>query len=155
MNRPQPLLSDQYCVCSVGGTGIAVPALGVREIMERPEVFAVPAVGRLLVGLCHVRNEFVPVVSVGHVLGQGHAADATRESLVVMNGAEGPWAFTIDQAHAVEPLETAHVRDAGGDDELSSIITGTATFRDGVVRVLDPESLYRIAVAVLNDEWNS
>jgi chemotaxis signal transduction protein len=155
MNRSQPLLSDQYCVCSIGGTGIAVPALGVREIMERPEVFAVPASGPILVGLCHVRNEFVPVVSISHVLGQDHAVDARRESLVVMNGAEGPWAFTIDRAHAVEPLETAHVRDAAGDDELSSIVTGTATFREGVVRVLDTESLYRIAVGVLTDEWNA
>ena len=71
-----------------------------------------------------------------------------------MEAGDGPWALPISRAIALEPLEIASIEDIGGDAPRP-VVMGTASFRDGVVRILDADRLYQTAVDVLCDVWTN
>ncbi len=75
--------------------------------------------------------------------------------VLVMTGADGPWALPISRALDLEALETAVASDADWGDPIARAVVGTATFRDDVVRVLDADALYRLAEEVLESDWRS
>ncbi|MGD9855796.1 MAG: chemotaxis protein CheW [Planctomycetaceae bacterium] len=154
MNHAETSLCDQYCVFSVGGAEYAVSAASVREVADLVPIVAVPQSAAVLKGLCHHRNDFLPVLSLPAVLGEPTQTDFDCQFLLVMDGGDGPWALPISRAFGLESLEMASTGEAIGDVPRS-VVKGTASFRDGVVRVLDPDRLYHDAVDVLCDVWTN
>jgi chemotaxis signal transduction protein len=147
-------LCDQYCIFCVGGADFAVSAAAVREVADLVPVVDVPRSAAALKGLCHHRNEFLPVLSLAALLGEPTGRDVDCHFLLVMEGADGPWALPIARAVALEPLEMASIGETGGDAPRP-VVMGTASFRDGVVRVLDADRLYQAAVDFLCDVWTN
>lgn len=154
MNSSETRLCDQYCIFCVGGADFAVSATAVREVTDLVPIVGVPRSAGALRGLCHHRNEFLPVLSLPALLGESMGHDADAQFLLVMESADGPWALPITRAVALESLEMASIGELGVDAPRP-VVMGTASFREGVVRILDAHRLYQSAVEVLCDLWTS
>ena len=154
MSRLDLQTSDRYCVFQTGSSWFALPALSVREVSVRPKVDAVPRSDAVLAGICHIRNEFLPVVSLRALSGETDASATAEQQMLVIVGLDGPWGLLIDRAVALEPLETSFAADSELADGWPGALTGSASHGDEVVRVLDPDRLYRLVVNVLERSWN-
>lgn len=143
-------VGDKYCIACSGETWFAFPAVVVREVAVRPRVVQVPHSDRVLSGLCHLRNEFLPVLRASVLLGTSDAA-GSEERMIVMTGVDGPWGLLVDSVAALEPLEISYVREWESADAWSSSMIGTASYREQIVQVLDPEVLHRFVVSQLKN----
>ena len=144
--------SDKHCVFRSGTCWYSVPAVSVREITIAPQMFAVPQSHPSLAGLCHLRSEFVPVISLSALLEvQDPTVSQPNNKLMVINGTT-VWALLIAEAAALESLETILAPESRMDDSHSPVM-GTAMFNDQIVRVLDPNRLFRLAQQTLETTW--
>lgn len=149
----QHQLNDHYCVFQADGAVWAIAAASVREIADAAPIVIVPGAPSEVVGVCHIRMEFVPVLSLPGLLGEAGSDRQTAEFLLILDGGEGPWALPIQRALSLHTLEIA-VGEAAMDGQLpSSGILGTASFRDEVLRLVDPSWLYRRAHEVIESHW--
>jgi chemotaxis signal transduction protein len=127
----------------------------VREVLLRPEIVPVPHCDGVLAGLCHVRSDFLPVLSLRGLLA-GDTSCATREpQMLVVNGDECAWGLLVDQVAALESLEPSIAPDDELDNTWSATVLGWASYRDWVVRVLDPRRFYRSAERMLEGLWSA
>ncbi|MBX3437656.1 MAG: chemotaxis protein CheW [Planctomycetaceae bacterium] len=154
MSFPNARLCDQYCIFHVGKAEFAVSAASVREVADLVPIVDVPHSAPVLKGLCHHRNEFLPVLSLPALLSESTTQDVHAHFLLVMEGVDGPWALPITRAVGLESLEMASIGETAGET-LRELVMGTASFRDSVVRILDADRLYQSAVDVLCDVWTS
>jgi len=123
--------------------------MSVREVVTLPALVSVPATHPVVEGLCHLRAEFLPVLRLAVLVNQ-ESATGQRSQVMVMTGAGGPWALSVDQVVALEPLEVVINFD---DHDRSSVVMGSANYRDQVVRVLNHTSLIRCAQGLLKSYW--
>jgi len=146
--------SDKHCVFRSGTSWFSVPAISVREIMIAPDMVSVPSCHPLLVGVCHLRSEFIPVISLNALPDMDASETAPLQNkLMVINGSS-VWALLIAEAAALESLETLITPEARMDDANHTPVMGTAMFRDQIVRVLDPNRIFRRAQQTLEDLWS-
>ena len=146
-------LSDQYFIFRVGPADFAVSAVATREVSDLVPIVGVPHSTAVLRGLCHHRNEFLPVLSLPALLGES-LSDADACLLLVMESGDGSWGLPISRALALETLELASIGESSVDAP-PSVVMGTASFRDKVVRVLNADRLYQAAADSLGVLWTS
>lgn len=149
------LQSDKFCVFRSGESWFALPALAVREVSFRPDVVPVPLSDPALIGLCHIRNEFIPAVSFQLLWGDRIGQRSAESQMLVLNEYQTSWALLIDQVVAMESLETSFAGDGLDDDRWSAASLGWATFQEQPVRVLHSKRLYRLAENVLESFWTA
>jgi chemotaxis signal transduction protein len=136
---------EKYCVVRQGSTWFAFPAVAVREITCSDSIVPLPRFGSLLAGVCHVRNEFLPVLRL-HSLQDDLPADGQSNArLVVLTSPSGPWSVLVDEVAGLVPLEVSVDADVKYVDGWISAVMGSATLGDNVVRILDPNRLYCLA----------
>lgn len=73
---------------------------------------------------------------------------------MVINGSS-VWAILIAEAAALESLETLIAPEARMDDLNPTPVTGTAMFRDEIIRVIDPMIVFRMAQQSLESLWRT
>ncbi len=157
MNSLNAPTGEYYCVFLTGGVWFAIPAKVIREVAGRPTLATVPRSDPVLAGICHEGGEFIPVLRLPSRAG----ADLNRpsresdEQMLVLYGPNGAWGLLIDQVHGIESLEC--LQDAEGYcDDWSTAVMGTSTLKDQkdqVVRILNPDGLYRLAEQMLKRDW--
>ena len=153
--RHDPSVSDKHCIFRCDRSWFSLPAICVREITIAPDLVRVPNCHRSLAGLCHLRSEFIPVLSLTQLMSVDPAQTAERHgNLMVVNGSS-VWAMQIAEAAALESLETLVAPEARMDDLNTTPVTGTAIFRDQIVRVLDPVIVFRMAQQSLETLWRA
>lgn len=153
MNSQRPL-NDHYCVFQAENSIWAIAAASVREIADTAPIVVVPEAPPEIVGVCHIRMEFVPVLSLPGLLGEAGGDQETADFLLILDSGEGPWALPIERALSLHTLEIA-VGETAMDAQLrSSGILGTATFRDQVLRIVDTSWLYRRAHEIIEEHWS-
>ncbi|GAB4154559.1 MAG: hypothetical protein Tsb009_31230 [Planctomycetaceae bacterium] len=103
-------------------------------------------------GLCHLRSEFIPVLSASTLL-VNHDSSISENQMIVLTGEHGPWALLIDTVVGLDNLEISFVRERESSDAWSSSMIGTASFQDQVVQVIDPDLLYRFVMKRLETDW--
>lgn len=145
---------DKYCLFESGSCWFALPAVAIREVAARPSLAGVPNTPPALHGLCHLRNEFLPVLSLPMLLGLESAEPQQGRQMLIVDGTHSTWGCLVDRVAALESLETSLARESDLDGGWSSPIIGTATYRDEVARVLEPEAMYRLAQQLLEDFWS-
>ncbi len=148
-------ISAKHCIFQCGVAHYAISATTIREVAYLPPLVPVPRCPELIAGICHIRSEFVPVVSVTSVLGisdQGKSADAKQ--LLLLSHTLGTWGLMIDRVIAIDSIET-HVDGTHRSEGQLSPILGTASFQANVVRVIDPKVLHRFAQQALVREWTT
>jgi purine-binding chemotaxis protein CheW len=144
MMRPIHLdAGDRYCVLRQGTAWFAVPAIAVREVLPRPSITSVPGLEGSVAGLCHLRTGFLPVLSLGSLLGEHTTANSAGAQLLVMNDVHGAWGLLLDEVVGLDSLEVCVNSDGQLARDWTSAVLGSATSRNQVVRVLDPQALYR------------
>ena len=146
---------DQYCIFRADEAEYAVSAELVREVADLVPIVPVPEAPPVLVGMCHLRTEFIPVLGVNPLIGAGESRLRDAAYLLVFQSDESPWALLIQRALSLEVLEVGYADTETEWDNVSRMTLGTATFRDDVVRVLDAARMYRIAAEVLETQWSS
>jgi chemotaxis signal transduction protein len=145
--------SDRHCVFRCGSSWFSVPATSVREISIAPELVRVPGSHDSLEGLGHLRSEFIPVISLGSLLDIERCETSDDHDRLLVFSGNSPWSLLIDEAAALESLETIVTPEVRSDDAQLTAVIGTAMFRDQIVRVLNPNSLYRLAQQALEELW--
>ena len=145
--------SHAHCVFRRGSSWFAFPVESVREVMFRPPIVPIPLAGTILVGLCHIRSDFLPVLNLHMFLAEDVTRLSAEKQLLVMSGVDGDWGLLVDQVVDLESLEISLNSDADSDGATSGIVVGWATYRDQVVRVLDPIRFDRFARQVLQVSW--
>jgi chemotaxis signal transduction protein len=147
--------SDKHCVFRSGASWYSLPAISVREITIAPPMVGVPLSHRALAGLCHLRSEFIPVLALSTLLEiEDQRTAQSNNKLMVMSGTSSSWALLIAEAAALESLETIMSPESRLDDSYQSPVMGTAMYQDQIVRVLDPNRLFRLAQQTLDTTWS-
>lgn len=153
--RHELSVSDKHCVFRCDRSWFSLPAISVREITIAPELVRVPNCHRSLAGLCHLRSEFIPVLSLTQLISaEDTQSTESHGKLLVINGSS-VWAMQIAEAAALESLETLVAPEARMDDLQPTPVTGTAMFREHIVRVLDPMIIYQMAQQSLQSLWRA
>lgn len=137
---------EKHCVFRCGSHWFAAPAVGVREVVPRPTIVGVPDSPSMLVGLGHLRNEFVPVLSLQSLLEGHETSDLAAEQMLIMaSPANASWAILVDAVSALAALDVSINTDGRSQDAWSAAVMGSATCRGEIVRVLDINAVYRLA----------
>jgi chemotaxis signal transduction protein len=149
-----PQSGERFCLFRSGTSWFAVPAACVQEVSFRPQVMPVPSAAAVLAGLCHFRNEFLAALSLRRLLPDVASATATESQIIVLQGGDGPWALLVDEVAALETLDASSSLDSDNDGDWADVVTAWATFRDHSVRILDPDTFYRLAHKALHGSWS-
>lgn len=148
--------SERYCVFQSGGSWFGIPAISVRCVVPRPAVTRTPHSDPILQGICHIQNEFVPVISLQSLTQiQYETSPDAEQQLLILVGAHGPWGLLIDQAVALAALETSISTYSDLQNSWSKVTIGSASFQNQVLQVLDPHSMYQYASKLLDLFWQS
>jgi len=145
---------ERYCLFRSGTSWFAMPAVCVQEVSFRPPVTPIPSAASVLAGLCHFRNEFLAVLSLRKLLPEVSSSPSPESQIIVVQGNDGPWALLVDEVAALESLDASSSLDSENDDDWADVVTAWATFRDHSVRILDPDTFYRLAHEALHESWN-
>lgn len=141
-----------HCVFRYGASWMALPALAVREVMPRPDMVTVPGTPASLVGLSHVRSEFVPVLDLSAMLPDQPWSDG--RIMLILDDLEGAWAVLVDEVAALQPLEVSDAPETDGAG-ARDVVSGWATWEDTVLQILDPVRIRGLACQALSDIWRS
>lgn len=145
---------ERYCLFRSGTSWFAMPAVCVQEVSFRPDVMPVPSAAAVLAGLCHFRNEFLAVLSLRRLLPEIASSTTPESQIVVVQGSDGPWALLVDEVAALDTLDASCSLDSDNDDDWADVVTARATFREHSVRILDPDTFYRLAYGTLHESWS-
>ncbi len=146
---------QRYCVFRSGAGWFGLPALSIVQVAHRPKVTVIPGSHSILCGLAHVRNEFLPVFSFGKITDFDEQEERYENQMLVINGTQGSWGLLIDQTVAVAELETSFSSLNVAEDRWSLVTAGSASYRDHVLQILDPVSLFQFIVCKLDDYWGA
>ncbi|NND99127.1 MAG: chemotaxis protein CheW [Pirellulaceae bacterium] len=150
-----PVSDNKYCVFRSGENWFAIPAVAVREITTSPELVCIPGCHRSLAGVCHLRAEFIPVISIDGILGIGPTREVEDENTLLVIDGNATWALRIAEAGSIESLEVLSNAEPHQDEPPESVELGTATHRDQIVRVLDHNGVYRNAKRLVASHWGT
>ena len=106
----------------------------------------------MLVGLCHLRNEFLPVVQLRDGIFNVNSL-AQNQQIVVVSAAGGSWALLVDRVIGLVPLEVSLSSEGSSAMGWSSSVMGSASHNDKIVQVLDANALFRYFDASLSEDW--
>jgi chemotaxis signal transduction protein len=144
--------SEKFCVFQRATATFGLLASVVREVASRPRVTVVPDADPLLAGICHIRNEFLPVLRLSEFAAR-EEVQSTEQQIVVVSAASAPWALLVDRVIGLLPLEVSLCSDVGASHGWSAAVMGSATHQNQIVQVLDANALLRLAQDVLNRFW--
>jgi purine-binding chemotaxis protein CheW len=144
--------TEKFCVFQRASATFGVLASVVREVALQPSVTFVPDADPLLAGICHIRNEFLPVIRLSEFSVRKEIS-VGEQQIIVISSANGPWALLVDRVIGLLPLEVSLCSDVGASHGWSAAVMGSATYRNQIVQVLDANALLRLAEDVLSRYW--
>lgn len=146
--------SERYCVFRSGDSWFGIHALAVRSVVPRPAITRTPHSDPILIGLCHLQNEFIPVISLQALTQiQYETSPEAEQQLLIILGPQGSWGLLIDQAVTLVALETSISTLSNQQDKWSKVTTASASFHNRVLQILDPNALYHYASSLLDMFW--
>ncbi len=145
--------SNKHCVFRSDDHWYSVPAVSIREIVTAPSVMPVPECHEALAGLCHLRSDFVPVLSLRALLESGRPGSADPQDNLLVFSHRNPWALLISGSAGLESVETI-VSQESSLPHTNNPVIGTAMSQDRVVRVLNPNTLLKKARLALESFWS-
>lgn len=148
--------SERFCIFQCHEHWYGISALDVQGVSPRPEIRSVPNSDPVLSGISHVHNNFMPVVSLRALAQINYEQDSnSQQQLLTLPGPPGPWGVLIDQVISLAPLEVSISNFSNANDQWSKVLSGSASYRNQVVQILDAKALYQYADSMLKRFWNS
>jgi purine-binding chemotaxis protein CheW len=124
--------SQDLLVVRIGAERFAVPLESVDELVEAPQLRAVPGAPDSLLGLFTFGDSLLPLYSPAAILG----ADAAGEQVaLVMRGGQARIALAVDDADDVVSVALSDVRDAPRTGSHDDVVLGVV-WRDGELLTL-------------------
>ncbi|WP_153556274.1 chemotaxis protein CheW [Roseimaritima sediminicola] len=145
----------KHCVFSAGGNWYAMPATAVQEITVAPPLVAVPQCASVVIGMGHIRSQFVPVLAIDALLSAEPRPVTDPENRIIVLDVPHTWGIRIAEAPGIAALETLAIGGAAAEDHLAGLVLATAMYEDRIVNVLDPTTLYRHAETLLRRHWSA
>lgn len=147
--------AQRYCVFQSSNAWYGIPCLNVRSVVPKPNITRLPFSDPVIRGVCHIRNEFLPVVSLRSLLNIQYEAGESEQQMIILSNRSTAWGLLVDRTDGLEDLETAYSTLSDSNDaSWSKVIVGTATYRQHVIQVLDSDAIYQDACQLLESFWN-
>lgn len=146
--------SDKHCMFLCSGDRYCLPALSIRNVAERPQIFPVPLTDSVLAGIAHVEREFLPVFRFAGLL-PGKSTSANEDQLLVMADDISPWGLLVDSVVGLETIEVTLNAQRGDVSSWSSAAIGSASWGNDFVTVVDAAGLQRMIASRLDHSWGS
>jgi len=135
----------ELLVFAVGSEWFGIELARVEEAIDLPTVRHIPEMPPAMLGVTTVRNSltavYAPAAALGLMSG-GHA------SALVFRRERGRLGIAVDDVDDVHTLDLADLRDAPGIDAADGILLGVLRYRDGLLALVDAESLITACQAV-------
>jgi chemotaxis signal transduction protein len=98
----------------------------------------------------------VPVISLRALAQINYEQEPdSQNQLLTLPGPPGPWGVLIDQVVSLAPLEVSISSFSNANDQWSKVLSGSASYRNQVVQILDAKALYQYADSMLKRFWNN
>ena len=152
------ILNDngRHCVFRSGENWFGIDAVAIRGIVPRPDIAELPHADASLKGVCHIQNEFMPVVSLKALSSFQYESTADAEQqLAILLSPQGPWGLLIDEADTLAELEISISTFSDESDPWSRVIIGSASWDSQVLQILDPIAVHQYASRLLEMYWQS
>jgi len=152
------ILNDngRCCVFRSGENWFGIGALAIRGIVPRPDIAELPHADASLKGVCHIQNEFVPVVSLRALSSIQYETSADAEQqIAILLSPQGLWGLLIDEATTLAELEISISNFSDQSDPWSRVVIGSASWNDQVLQILDPVAVHQYASRLLEMYWES
>ena len=143
----------RYLVFRIDASLFAWPADLVREVVDCPSLVRLPRSPQIIEGVGHHANRFLPIVDISSCVGTPQTKREWKH-LVIVSDAYGAVGIGIDQGLAVKPLETSFRPEQQVRDGWSEVIAGTAGSDEGIIRIIDPETLFLVLRSHLESHWS-
>jgi len=135
----------ELLVFRVGSEWFGIELARVEEAIDLPSVRHIPEMPPAMLGVTTVRDcltaVYAPAAALGLMSG-GHS------SALVFRRERGRLGIAVDDVDDVHTLDLATLRDAPGIDAADGILLGVLRYRDGLLALVDAESLITACQAV-------
>lgn len=137
-----------HCLFRVGTFWLALPVEVIRKVMPRPGLVTVPGTSEVIVGICHVQGQFLPVLTLASLFSKTAGCDEPH--LLLIDDLNGPWGVLADEVSTLATLELSNVPDSETEGGWETVVMGWATHDRKVVRILDHVRLRELAEQEVN-----
>ena len=132
-SAPDAESDGDVVVLSVGPDTYAVRAVSVREVVPSPEVTPLPGAGSVVLGVCNVRGDIVPILDTSALLGLG--AGPTPSHAVIVQVPDGEAGLSTTGVPTFTRLG-----ERVGDADIPGQV-GAYRVADGIATLLDLDAL--------------
>ena len=158
LEAPPPSSTDArtsvlpHLILRVGDQHLAISSVYARQLLQTPQVFALPSRPPAFRGVIKVRGEVIALIDLRVLLGlppvkretqaEGRVArrDASREVVVILSDGKRPFAVTTDEVLAIETLDPNTIEPLSDVVHCSAKLTPFVARRAGgqqVIAILD------------------
>ena len=146
--------AQKYCIFECNDNWFGFSSLYIRGVIPRPEITALPHSDPVVLGVAHVQNEFLPVISLRALLDVQYESTDNQQQMMIMSNNQLSWGLLIDRAIGLSELEVSISMLPDHEDMWSKVVTGSASYSNQVLQVLDPDAVYAYAQNLLKRYWN-
>ncbi|MBA3854199.1 MAG: hypothetical protein C0503_07275 [Gemmatimonas sp.] len=139
-------MSARVLLVRVGDERVALPLGAVREVVDAPEVFAVPMAPETVCGHLMLRGQHMPVMNVARLLGIPRESEGVPVAVVLVDGS---LALAVDDALDAVELPEAALRPAPNGAAQHEALRALVQLGATVALLVDAAALTRAAVASL------
>jgi purine-binding chemotaxis protein CheW len=134
------MADDQFVIFQLGAEHYGIGVSTVREIVDRPEITAVPEAPRDMVGVINLRDQVVPVIDLRTRLAIASPGGGNRLIVLELGGATV--GGIVDGVESVQAIATDAIHPAASVAGLQyDYMLGVARLADRLVLLLDPGRL--------------
>lgn len=148
-----PTGAGRVLVARVGAECVAFPVTSIRELLEAPQLHALPLAPAALRGHLGLRGQHVPVLDTATLLGiptvGAAVGDADGVALVI---ADGSFALAVDDAVDLWEDGEASLRAVPAGADARGLLRGLLQRGTQVAGLVDPTALRALALATLRTE---
>jgi purine-binding chemotaxis protein CheW len=128
-------------VFSVAGTRFALPLAAVEKVEMSAEVTILPDAPAIILGALDWRGTVLPLVGMRKRLHLEERAMATSDRIIIVAGKARRFALLVDGVAGVLADRREGGEAIGVPDGSLNCVAGALRTEEGIVLVLDPESL--------------
>lgn len=141
--------AQHYLIFTLSSSRYGITASAVQELFFLPEITLIAEAPSDIIGVINLRNEILPVVDLHRRLGRRSPAYKTTDSIIVLQTASQRIGILVSQVEEVQaishsqldPVSTGWGQGRSTLPAYQQFILGIAKLEDGIVTLLNPESL--------------
>jgi purine-binding chemotaxis protein CheW len=134
-----------WCLFQSGESNYALRLEAVAEVVEVERSIRLPHSPPLVLGLCALRREMIPVIALDESMTLESANGGGKHTVLILRTARGTWGLRIDAEGTIVAKE-------GLDDLETSDGSGSLHLGDTAYEIIDPEKTWR-SIRDRVDEW--